>query len=113
MQRSHVPQSSPLLVLLLIILELHKFNRRQSLAEGRVVLKCCYPNQMSPRDLRLLWPAWQEVVLGRGESAGERKVPVLRLYQSGNIKPREIVEEATGICNLFINIYAIIRNFLK
>lgn len=33
--------------------------------------------------------------------------------QSGNINPRETVKEAIGICNLFINSYAIIRNFLK
>lgn len=53
------------------------------------------------------------MVLGHGERAGERKVTVLRLYQFGNIKPREIAEEAIGICNLFINSYAIVRNFLK
>ena len=33
--------------------------------------------------------------------------------ESGNIKPREIVEGAIVICNLFINSYAIIRHFLK
>lgn len=61
----------------------------------------------------MLWSAWQEVVLGHGESPRERKVMVLRLYQSSNIKSRKIVEEDIGICNLFINSYAIIRKFLK
>lgn len=87
----------------------HQFSRRQSLAEGRMWLKCHSPSQTPPWGLSLLQSARKKQCWVVSKELRRDEEP----EQSGNINPRETVKEAIGICNLFINSYAIIRNFLK
>lgn len=83
--------------------------------KARVPLKCCFPHQTSSFRPKPLFSAASlaRTVLGNGGSAGERKGAFFKLCQSDNIKSGERVEKDIGICDLFINNYAITRSFLK